>query len=51
MLRGRKAYATLHGVEMLREAYGWPEVLPRLTVLTLLLGFPVVLPYEEAGFR
>ncbi len=34
-------YAALHGVEMLREAYEWPGVVSRLTVLTLLLGFPV----------
>lgn len=34
-------YATLHGVGMLREAFEWPPIVPRLTVFVLLLGFPV----------
>jgi adenylate cyclase len=34
-------YATLHGVGMLREAFDWPGIVPRLTVFVLLLGFPV----------
>lgn len=34
-------YAALHGVEMLRDAFEWPLVVPRLTVVILLLGFPV----------
>ena len=35
-------YACLHGSEMVREALGWSALVPRLTLLTLLLGFPVV---------
>jgi TolB-like protein/Flp pilus assembly protein TadD len=34
-------YAALHGVEMLRDAFEWPLIVPRLTVFALLLGFPV----------
>jgi TolB-like protein/tetratricopeptide (TPR) repeat protein len=34
-------YALLHGVEMVREAFAWPEAVPRLTIFALLLGTPV----------
>jgi adenylate cyclase len=35
------AYAVLHGVQMLRETFEWPLLVPRLTVLILLVGVPV----------
>jgi TolB-like protein len=35
------SYATLHGVEMLQGAFSWPEIVPRLSVLILILGLPV----------
>jgi TolB-like protein/lipoprotein NlpI len=34
-------YALLHGVEMLRDAFEWPVLVPRLTVFGLVLGAPV----------
>jgi TolB-like protein len=34
-------YATLHLVEMLRDAFEWPVLVPRLTVFSLVLGAPV----------
>ena len=34
-------YATLHLVEMLRDAFEWPALVPRLTVFGLVLGTPV----------
>jgi serine/threonine-protein kinase len=34
-------YATLHLVEMLRDAFEWPVLVPRLTVFGLVLGTPV----------
>src|SRR6516162_2817958 len=34
-------YATLHLVEMLRNAFEWPALVPRLTVFGLVLGTPV----------
>ena len=34
-------YATLHLVEMLRDAFEWPAVVPRLTVFGLVLATPV----------
>jgi serine/threonine-protein kinase len=34
-------YATLHLVEMLRDAFEWSAVVPRLTVFGLVLGAPV----------
>jgi TolB-like protein len=34
-------YATLHLVEMLRDAFEWPPLVPRLTVFGLALGTPV----------
>jgi serine/threonine-protein kinase len=36
-------YATLHLVEMLRDAFEWPVVVPRLTVFGLVLGTPVAM--------
>jgi adenylate cyclase len=35
------AYAVLHGVQMLRETFEWPLLVPRLTVFVLLVGVPV----------
>jgi len=34
-------YAALHLVQMLRETYEWPLLIPRLTVAALALGLPV----------
>jgi adenylate cyclase len=34
-------YASLHGVQMLRETFEWPLLIPRLTVFVLLVGAPV----------
>jgi TolB-like protein/Tfp pilus assembly protein PilF len=34
-------YAALHLVQMLRETYEWPLLVPRLTVAALVLGLPV----------
>src|SRR6516162_3904354 len=34
-------YALLHGVQMLREAFEWPLLISRITVVGLLLGIPV----------
>ena len=34
-------YATLHLVEMLRDAFEWSVLVPRLTVFGLVLGTPV----------
>jgi serine/threonine-protein kinase len=34
-------YALLHGVEMLRDAFEWPPLVPRLTVIGLVLGAPI----------
>jgi serine/threonine-protein kinase len=34
-------YATLHLVEMLRDAFEWPARVPRLTVFGLVLGTPI----------
>src|SRR6516164_8491776 len=34
-------YALLHGVQMLRETFEWPLLVPRLTVFGLVLGTPV----------
>jgi adenylate cyclase len=34
-------YALLHGVQMLRETFEWPLLVPRLTVFVLLVGVPV----------
>jgi len=34
-------YATLHLVEMLRDAFEWPALVPRLTVFGLVLGTPI----------
>ena len=34
-------YALLHGVQMLRETFDWPLLVPRLTVFALVLGAPV----------
>ena len=34
-------YALLHGVQMLRETFEWPLLVPRLTVFVLLVGLPV----------
>jgi len=34
-------YAALHGSEMLRAAFDWSELVPRITLFALLLGFPV----------
>jgi serine/threonine-protein kinase len=34
-------YALLHGVQMLRETFDWPFLVPRLTVFGLLLGAPI----------
>jgi TolB-like protein/Tfp pilus assembly protein PilF len=34
-------YALLHGVQMLRETFEWPLIVPRLTVFGLVLGTPV----------
>ena len=33
-------YALLHGVQMLRETFDWPLLVPRLTVFALVLGAP-----------
>jgi hypothetical protein len=35
------AYALLHGVQMLREAFEWPYLVSRLTVLGLVLAAPI----------
>jgi serine/threonine-protein kinase len=35
------AYAALHGVQMLREAFEWPLLVSRLTVFALVLGAPL----------
>jgi len=35
------AYALLHGVQMLRETFDWPFLVPRLTVFGLVLGAPI----------
>jgi len=35
------AYALLHGVQMLRETFEWPLLVPRLTVIGLVLGAPI----------
>jgi TolB-like protein len=34
-------YALLHGVQMLRETFDWPYLIPRLTVFGLVLGAPI----------
>jgi len=34
-------YAVLHGVQMLRETFEWPLLIPRLTVVGLVLGAPI----------
>src|SRR5215470_18582685 len=34
-------YALLHGVQMLRETFDWPLLVPRLTVVALVLGAPI----------
>jgi TolB-like protein/Tfp pilus assembly protein PilF len=34
-------YALLHGVQMLRETFEWPLLVPRLTVAALVLGAPI----------
>jgi serine/threonine-protein kinase len=34
-------YALLHGVQMLRETFDWPLLVPRLTVFGLVLGAPI----------
>jgi TolB-like protein len=34
-------YALLHGVQMLRETFEWPLLVPRLTVVALVLGAPI----------
>jgi serine/threonine-protein kinase len=34
-------YALLHGVQMLRETFEWPLLVPRLTVFGLVLGAPI----------
>jgi TolB-like protein len=34
-------YALLHGVQMLRETFEWPFLVPRLTVFALVLGAPI----------
>jgi serine/threonine-protein kinase len=34
-------YALLHGVQMLRETFEWPLLVPRLTVVALILGSPI----------
>jgi TolB-like protein len=34
-------YALLHGVQMLRETFEWPLLIPRLTVVGLVLGAPI----------
>jgi TolB-like protein/lipoprotein NlpI len=34
-------YALLHGIQMLRETFEWPLLVPRLTVFGLVLGTPV----------
>src|SRR5262249_53883439 len=34
-------YALLHGVQMLRETFDWPYLVPRLTVFGLVLGAPI----------
>jgi hypothetical protein len=36
------AYAVLHGVQMLRATFEWPLLVPRITVMLLLIGVPVV---------
>jgi len=36
------AYASMHGVVMLRETFEWPALVPQLTAYGLLLGLPVV---------
>jgi TolB-like protein/Tfp pilus assembly protein PilF len=36
-------YALLHGVQMLRETFEWPLLIPRLTVFGLVLGTPVAM--------
>ena len=40
------AYALLHGVQMLREAFEWPYLVSRLTVLGLVLAAPIAEPTE-----
>jgi len=37
------AYAVLHGVQMLRETFEWPLLVPRLTVDVILVGVPVAI--------
>jgi TolB-like protein/Flp pilus assembly protein TadD len=34
-------YALVHGVQMLREAFEWPVLVSRITVIGLMLGLPV----------
>jgi len=34
-------YALLHGIQMLRETFDWPFLVPRLTVFGLVLGAPI----------
>jgi hypothetical protein len=34
-------YALLHGIQMLRETFDWPFLVPRLTVFALALGAPI----------
>jgi serine/threonine-protein kinase len=36
-------YALLHGVQMLREAFEWPLLVSRITVIGLILGVPVAI--------
>ena len=33
--------ALLHGIEMLRDAFEWPAIVSRLTVIALLAGIPI----------
>ena len=35
-------YALLHGVQMLRETFDWPSLVPRFTVFSIVLGAPAV---------
>jgi TolB-like protein/tetratricopeptide (TPR) repeat protein len=36
-------YATLHGAEMLRDAFEWSPAVPRFTFLALALGLPIAM--------
>jgi len=37
-------YTLLHGVQMLCETFEWPLLVPRLTVVGLVLGAPIAIP-------